>query len=62
MQEARQKVVELTPQRGDSEEVKRQKMAAIPVYLEALRNRAGRAMPTSDAPASPIDALLEKYK
>jgi hypothetical protein len=43
--EAAQKVKELTPQRGDSDEVKRQKMAAIPVYLQALKARAGRAVP-----------------
>lgn len=48
--EAKQKVYELTPRRGDSDAVKQQKMAAIPVYLQALRARAGRAV-AQDAPA-----------
>lgn len=39
--EAAQKARELTPQRGDSEQVIQQKMASIPVYLESLRVRAG---------------------
>jgi len=39
--EARQKVTELTPQFGDSDEVIRQKMDAIPVYIESLKVRAG---------------------
>ncbi|KRA74269.1 hypothetical protein ASD78_12310 [Lysobacter sp. Root667] len=43
--EATQKVRELTPQRGDSDAVKQQKLAAIPVYIAALRQRAGRAAP-----------------
>lgn len=51
--EAIQKTKELTPQRGDSPEVKRQKMAAIPVYLDALEKRAGRAVPQQPAPEVP---------
>lgn len=43
--EARQKVAELTPQRGDSEAVKAQKMAGAAGYIEDLRARAGRALP-----------------
>ena len=39
--EARQKVAELTPQFGDSDEVIKQKMDAIPVYIESLKVRAG---------------------
>lgn len=47
--EAKQKVVELTPQRGDSLAVREQKMAGARGYLEDLRLRAGRALPTADA-------------
>lgn len=47
--EAIQKVRELTPQRGDSAAVRQQKMDAIPVYLEALEARAGRAAPGMQA-------------
>lgn len=43
--EARQKIMEITPQWGDSEEVIKQKFESIPVYLESLRARAGRAVP-----------------
>lgn len=39
--EARQKIQELTPRFGESDEATRQKMAAIPLYLETLRVRAG---------------------
>ena len=45
--EAKQKVAELTPQRGDSEAVKRQKMAGAAGYIEDLRARAGRALPAN---------------
>lgn len=47
--EAKQKVVELTPQRGDSLAVREQKMAGARGYLEDLRLRAGRALPAADA-------------
>lgn len=43
--EAVQKIRELTPQRGDSAAVRQQKLDAIPVYLDALQARAGRAAP-----------------
>jgi hypothetical protein len=39
--EALQKVQELTPQFGDSDAVIKQKMDAIPVYIESLKVRAG---------------------
>lgn len=39
--EAEQKVAELTPQFGDSDAVIKQKMAAIPIYIESLKMRAG---------------------
>lgn len=45
--EAKQKVVELTPQRGDSLAVREQKMAGARGYLEDLRLRAGRALPAA---------------
>ena len=39
--EAAQKVKELTPQIGDSEDTIKQKEAAIPLYIESLKMRAG---------------------
>lgn len=42
--EARQKIAEVTPQRGDRPEVKAQKMAAAEGYLQDLQARAGRAL------------------
>lgn len=44
--EAAQKIAELTPQWGDSEEVIQQKMDAIPMYMESLKTRSGRALPS----------------
>jgi murein DD-endopeptidase MepM/ murein hydrolase activator NlpD len=43
--EARQKIVELVPQIGDTEDNRQQKMDAIPMYLESLKTRANRAAP-----------------
>jgi hypothetical protein len=43
--EAAQKVAELTPTYSDSEETRKQKLAAIPMYLRSLQERAGRAAP-----------------
>lgn len=43
--EAAQKIAELTPQWGDTEEVIQQKMDAIPMYMESLKARSGRALP-----------------
>lgn len=53
--EAEQKIAELTPKFGDSEEVINQKMAAIPVYLKSLEMRAGPGAKKigSVAPTSP---------
>jgi hypothetical protein len=48
--EAKQKVRELTPVIGDDAEVIQQKMDAIPMYLESLRTRAGRAAPKGYVP------------
>lgn len=42
-EEARQKLRELTPQRGDSPQVISQKIASQGVYLQSLEARAGRA-------------------
>jgi Sec-independent protein translocase protein TatA len=39
--EAAQKVAELTPQFGEAPEVTKQKYAAIPLYIESLKVRAG---------------------
>jgi len=50
--EAKQKFEELTPVRGDSAEVIQQKLDAIPVYLESLKNRAGTAVPMTSAPTA----------
>lgn len=44
--EAVQKVKELTPLYTDEKETRKQKLAAIPVYLESLKVRAGRAAPS----------------
>ena len=61
--EVRQKIVEITPQRGDGEEVRAQKLAGALGYLQDLEARAGRAVPANAAP--PLDdarrALLDKY-
>jgi hypothetical protein len=43
--EAKQKVEEITPTLNDSDEVMQQKLASIPVYIESLQARAGRAAP-----------------
>lgn len=39
--EAAQKIAELTPQIGDSEDVTQQKLNAIPTYIESLKVRSG---------------------
>lgn len=48
--EARQKIAELVPQIGDKESLRKQKMDAIPMYLESLRTRSGRAAPAGYRP------------
>jgi hypothetical protein len=42
--EAKQKVAELVPQIGDKQGTVKQKMDSYPVYMNALRARAGRAL------------------
>lgn len=70
--EAKQKLEELTPVFGESDETTKQKMAAIPVYLESLKTRAGHAgknVPTSGATGGwgaldvpdDIAAILKKH-
>lgn len=41
--EAKQKIEELTPVWGEDPETTKQKFAAVPIYLESLRTRAGPA-------------------
>jgi len=48
--EAKQKIAELTPQIGDSQAVIDQKKASMLMYLDALRLRAGRALPEDSRP------------
>jgi hypothetical protein len=43
--EAKQKLEELTPLFSDDEDTRKQKLAAIPMYLQSLQARAGRAAP-----------------
>lgn len=55
--EARQKILEVTPQRGDSKEVKQQKMRAAEGYLADLQARAGRALKAgAPNPATPANS------
>jgi hypothetical protein len=60
--EAKQKLEELTPLFTDSEDTRKQKLAAIPVYLDSLKSRAGRAAPSGyqvpQAPANPLAITL----
>lgn len=59
--EAEQKIAELTPKFGDSEDVIIQKFEAVPMYLESLKARSGRATanvpaqqkPTAEQPKAP---------
>jgi len=44
-EEARQKIEELTPVYGDKPAVIKQKLDSIKVYIDALKSRAGRALP-----------------
>jgi hypothetical protein len=56
--EAKQKLEELTPLFTDDEETRKQKLAAIPVYLDSLKSRAGRAAPSGyQVPLAPTNAL-----
>jgi predicted transcriptional regulator len=58
--EAEQKIKEITPQWGDTEKNIKQKLDAIPVYLESLKVRAGpgaRKLTTTTPAAAPQGAL-----
>ncbi len=53
--EAKQKLEEITPLFTDDEDTRKQKLAAIPVYLESLKSRAGRAAPSGyQVPQAPM--------
>lgn len=60
--EAKQKLEELTPLFTDDEDTRKQKLEAIPMYLESLKSRAGRAAPSGyqipQAPANPLAITL----
>ena len=45
-EEAKQKLEELTPLFSDNADTRKQKLEAIPMYLESLKTRAGRAAPS----------------
>jgi hypothetical protein len=56
--EAKQKLEELTPLITDDDDTRKQKLAAIPVYLDSLKSRAGRAAPSEyQVPKAPTNAL-----
>jgi len=56
--EAKQKLEELTPLFTDDADTRKQKLAAIPVYLDSLKSRAGRAAPSGyQVPQAPTNAL-----
>lgn len=61
-EEAKQKLEELTPLFSDNAETRKQKLAAIPMYLESLKSRAGRAAPSNyqvpQAPTNPLSITL----
>lgn len=58
LDEARQKVAELTPQLGDKPGNIKQKMDAWQVYMDSLKTRAGRALPSNAPGAAPADDPL----
>lgn len=56
--EAKQKLEELTPVFTDDADTRKQKLEAIPMYLESLKSRAGRAAPSGyQVPQAPENAL-----
>jgi hypothetical protein len=56
--EAKQKLEELTPLFTDDADTRKQKLAAIPVYLDSLKSRAGRAAPSGyQVPQAATNAL-----
>ena len=61
-EEAKQKLEELTPLFSDNAETRKQKLEAIPMYLESLKTRAGRAAPSGyqvpQVPKNPLAITL----
>jgi hypothetical protein len=56
--EAKQKLEELTPLFTDDADTRKQKLEAIPMYLESLKSRAGRAAPSGyQVPQPPTNSL-----
>lgn len=56
--EAKQKLEELTPLFTDDADTRKQKLEAIPVYLESLKARSGRAAPSGyQVPQAPTKSL-----
>ena len=53
--EAQQKIRELTPVFGEDPETTKQKMKSIPMYLDSLKARAGRAMPKQQQSGGVVD-------
>lgn len=60
--EAKQKLEELTPLFTDDADTRKQKLEAIPMYLDSLKSRAGRAAPSGyqvpQAPTNPLSITL----
>lgn len=57
--EARQKIMELTPQLTDKGPVIQQKLDAIPVFLESLKSRGGRAIPSGSGGVVDFNSLTK---
>ena len=55
--EAKQKIEELTPTYFDEPDTIKQKLAAIPMYLQSLQARAGRAAP-KDYTVPPVPGVF----
>lgn len=62
--EAKQKIEELTPQWGEDIETTKQKMAAIPLYIESLKVRAGPGAPKAQeiGASTPKPVGVPKFK
>jgi len=60
--EAKQKIEELTPQWGEDAETTKQKMAAIPLYIESLKVRAGPGAPKAQEISAARPVGVPKYK
>lgn len=60
--EAKQKIEELTPQWGEDIETTKQKMAAIPLYIESLKVRAGPGAPKAQEISATRSVGVPKFK